>query len=241
MKMSNERLTKKVFLWDKAQYGNNWSYDMKNLFETLDSEEIFLNSELCDIAEVKLKIKNLNNELWENEILSKPKLRTYRLFKNEYEPEPYLLSYLPKYDRSLLCQFRTGILPLNIETGRFKNVKDPITGHMRKLTIQERVCDMCQLNEVEDEFHFLCRCTAYNDRRQLLFQIIEMKHELFSDLPLWEKFIFVMRNCNVELSKYIKYCWNVRKDQITIIFILNLNIFFFFLDYISSKILNSNI
>jgi hypothetical protein len=41
---------------------------------------------------------------------------------------------------------------LNIETGRFYN-----------LDRHERVCSMCNLNVVEDEYHFILQCEKYID------------------------------------------------------------------------------
>jgi hypothetical protein len=37
-----------------------------------------------------------------------------------------------KYSRSLYAQFKSGILPLHIETGRYANIRDPHTGNHRK-------------------------------------------------------------------------------------------------------------
>ena len=66
--------------------------------------------------------------------------------KNEIKTEEYILSNIPKYKRSILCQLRIGILPLEIETGRYSRKK-----------LEERICKLCQL-DVEDETHFLCVC-----------------------------------------------------------------------------------
>ncbi len=44
-----------------------------------------------------------------------------------------------------LCQFGIVILPLHIETGRFRDER-----------IDERVCLLCNSGEVENEIHFLC-------------------------------------------------------------------------------------
>ena len=48
---------------------------------------------------------------------------------------------------------------LNIETGRFYN-----------LDRHERVCSMCNLKVVEDEYHFILQCEKYIDvRRRYLY------------------------------------------------------------------------
>ena len=44
---------------------------------------------------------------------------------------------------------------LNIETGRFYD----LDGH-------ERVCSMCNLNAVEDEYHYILQCEKYIDVRR---------------------------------------------------------------------------
>ncbi len=58
-------------------------------------------------------------------------------------------------------QFRIGILPLHIETGRFRNVK-----------INERKCYVCNNEYMENEFHFLFVCNAYIEFWNVLYNDI---------------------------------------------------------------------
>ena len=104
------------------------------------------------------------------EINTKPKLRTYKLFKNTYESEPYVTRYLSRSSRSIFSQFRTGILPLRIETGRYNNVP-----------LQDRLCVYCQEEEIEDEFHFLLECPLYTDMRQDLLSQCNQLEPNFQD------------------------------------------------------------
>ena len=39
-------------------------------------------------------------------------------------------------------------------------------GRYLDLEINQRVCSMCNLNDIEDEFHFILRCPADNDLRK---------------------------------------------------------------------------
>ena len=41
------------------------------------------------------------------------------MFKDIVEPETYIIKCMLRRRRSLMSQFRTGILPLEIETGRY--------------------------------------------------------------------------------------------------------------------------
>ena len=58
------------------------------------------------------------------------------------------------FSRSFIAQLRLGILPLRIETGRFENLKDSLTGRFRKLKVEVRKCQICNLDDIEDEKHF---------------------------------------------------------------------------------------
>ena len=72
--------------------------------------------------------------------------------------EVYNLKYLPPYLRSCLAQFRAGILPIEIELGRYRNVP-----------AEQRLCPLCTLGEPEDECHFVFRCEHFANLRTIMF------------------------------------------------------------------------
>ena len=57
---------------------------------------------------------------------------------------------LHKNERSKFAQFRCGVLPLRIETGRFVGVKP-----------EDRLCHLCNNNTQENETPFLLDCSLY--------------------------------------------------------------------------------
>ncbi len=57
----------------------------------------------------------------------------------------YLMMDIGRKERSYMAQFRLAILPLRIETGRYRGED-----------IYERVCTMRDTREVEDEMHICC-------------------------------------------------------------------------------------
>ena len=59
-----------------------------------------------------------------------------------------------------------GILPLHIETVRFMKILVNDTGLYRNLNVNERTCNICNLNRVEDEMHFFFGCNVYADDRE---------------------------------------------------------------------------
>ena len=94
---------------------------------------------------------------WVHHCETKPKLRTYRTFKETLEVASHISCNMPKYDRSLISQLRLGILPLRIETGRYSNIPEA-----------DRICLLCNGNHVESELHFLFKCELYNLERTRL-------------------------------------------------------------------------
>ena len=142
LNMNSERLTKKIFL---ADYGSNsgWCQELKLLFETLDMKDIYENFHLCDINLAMVKLRENFETKRKIKVNNKPKLRTYKTFKTSFETSKYIKWNLEKSDRSLLAQFMCGILQLRVESGRFINLK-----------LEERICQLSDLNCIEDEFHF---------------------------------------------------------------------------------------
>ena len=63
-----------------------------------------------------------------------------------------------------------GLLHLPIETGRYKNVFDRETGIHRKMDVNERTCNVCKLDVVEDEIHFLLNCKIYHNARREFYE-----------------------------------------------------------------------
>ena len=137
---------------------------------------------------------------WLTSVEAKPKLGTFKTFKESPIAEHYLSLNVPKGLRSLCAQLRCGVLPLNIETGRYHGVPADL-----------RKCELCQLDEVEDEFHFICRCVIYRDCRQLLYAHMLRICNDFASLSDRDKFITIMQSCDQHVMKFISTAWETRR------------------------------
>ena len=71
--------------------------------------------------------------------------------------------------RRLLAKLRLGVLPLEIEKGRRSN-----------LDRSDRLCKLCQTNEVEDEIHFLLKCPVFESTRSQFINSIMALHPNFA-------------------------------------------------------------
>ena len=113
------------------------------------------------------------------------KLRTYKLIKNKFGIEKYL-ELNERSVRKALSAFRISAHKLNIERGRYLNLK-----------VEDRQCSIC--NVIEDEIHALCQCKKFNVLRIQMYQTIIKKlniyksdKEIFIDM-LWP----ISHDCDV--------------------------------------------
>jgi len=209
VKMDNSRLTKRVFLWCYRYPVNNWCGEIRNLAVALDMINVYDSVSLFNLDEVKIKYRSMMSNEWITEIQSKPKLRTYRHFKDNFEVEPYVKYHVPKASRSIFAQFRMGILPLCIETGRFKRILVNDTGMYRNLNVNERTCNVCNLNMVEDEKHFLFYCNTYAFERQQFFENCHVDHiNIDTNYLLY----LLMKHEWKSTLRFINTIWDKRKS-----------------------------
>lgn len=113
------------------------------------------------------------------------KLRTYRLYKSNFQTETYVKINMSRDQRRILSKFRCCNLPLAIETGRYTKPKTPLN---------ERTCKFCPTSPVEDETHFFIECDFYSDIRYDLFEAASKLHENFYSFNSTEKLCFIMNS-----------------------------------------------
>ena len=141
------------------------------------------------------------------------KLRTYRLFKQTIHYEPYLNLKLSKNIMKKYSQFRLSAHKLNIETARhIRTSKDQ--RNQQKLIA--RKCTKCQLNEDEDEFHFLMICSKYDDERTIFLEEIYKDNKNTRSLSMKEMFIWLLSNeddriCN-RLVRFVNQTFKIRES-----------------------------
>ena len=169
---------------------------------------------LCDLNHAKKLFETLTESEWRLSVDAKPKLRTYKLFKQNYFTEHYVLNHLSKYERSLISQLRFGILPLRLETGRYRNITDNTTGKLRNLKPEERVCEICETNNIENEYHFLCICPKYAKERSIMYNSLSKKYPEFNFLTNDDKFYYILNNANKVLGSFLTKSWEIRKSSL---------------------------
>ena len=127
----------------------------------------------------------------------------YARFKHEFEMEHYLDFITEKKYKIALTKFRLSSHDLAIERGRFEHIER-----------NNRLCRYCNLNMIENEYHFLLVCPLYRDLRKKYFQIY------YCHWPTMNKFDDLMaktsKHAILNLSKFVFYAMRLRDSvQIT--------------------------
>ena len=110
------------------------------------------------------------------------------------------MSIINHQKRALTTKLGMGILPIKIETDRIIN-----------MPLEERICELCRMNEIEDEEHFLCKCPVYDDLRYSLYRRAQDVCFDFNTYTSEEKLISLMKYVWRDVSTYIVNAWNRRK------------------------------
>ncbi len=170
----------------------NWCHLTMNMFDN-DELAYLREADNCLGKGVVLEEANAHftNETispWENNLhrtvrVGNNKLRTYRTFKSDFETEMYLKKPIPFKVRQSFAMFRCGSAALRIEPVRYENV-----------AVNDRICQLCDCGNVEDERHFLISCIALNYERHNLYIPVSQSVTDFNLLSDESKFLTLMSN-----------------------------------------------
>ena len=204
--MDDQRLPKIVLNWDMKTCTPGWARDVSNIVNEIGLYSSFINKIPICIENAKHELEKIEITQWEENVNNMDKLRTYANFKWSFGVEKYVKTLLSKSHRSFLAQFRCGILPIRIETGRFQG-----------LHIRDRLCEVCNQCCIEDEIHFLLECPTYECERNTLFIKANFYYENFNELEDDVKLCIFMNDEDLfgSVAKYIDSAYHKRSEVLT--------------------------
>ena len=101
-------------------------------------------------------------------------------------------------------QLRISAHKLEIENGRYS-----------KKPVDDRTCNKCFQNQVEDEMHFICNCSFYNSERVKFFDYIRDTVPIFACLNSFDKMVWLMACENKDFvnifAEFVSTCFTLRK------------------------------
>ena len=67
IKMPDESITKKIFLWDYRQYNNNWCSEIENILDNVGLANLYETKSFCNIQSLQLKLRTEYQVEWEQQ------------------------------------------------------------------------------------------------------------------------------------------------------------------------------
>ena len=190
--MEGDRLNKAIFKWSRRQKKSNEAKFQKLLDNFKCS--LTVSDKKAAVKNLVEKIRNFEQIEWYNELWNDKgneengnKLRCYRLFKCRKETEHYVSKSMPREARKAIARLRSGTLPIYVELGRYHNIP-----------LQNRICNYCNSNAVEDEKHLLLDCELYKDiRHDMIKEMCSLKPD-FMERSILSQFCILMSTTSIQ-------------------------------------------
>ena len=169
------QFVKKIF----NDCGYNYIWDTQN-FINIDWLKTVIKQRLTDQF-----IQN-----WNSTVQNSSKAINYRIFKTQFEFEEYF-NILDHKDAISFCRFRTTNNKLPIETGRWRNI-----------VRENRLCTLCNDQEIGDEYHYIFKCNFFsNERKQCIKPYFINRH---NTIKFFELMCSKRKQVLKKMCKFIK-------------------------------------
>ena len=111
----------------------------------------------------------------------------------------YIINYnIPIKFRISLSKLRCSVHSLNVEVGRHNDIEYNL-----------RTCSICNSMDVEDEFHFVMKCPAYSNLRDIYLPNVNVDKCSVDD---FYSLLNSSRDEVLQLSKFIYYAFRLRDE-----------------------------
>ena len=156
---SRDSLIYKAFynMKDSRQNVIGWALDVKTLLNNLGFAYLW-NNENISRLQLNSVIDRLHDQYLQGfyaELRTSSKLSTYKEIKRCFTMEKYLACVKNAKHRTTLTRFRCSAQKVAIEEGRFRNIE-----------CNARLCTKCNMQTIENEYHFLMACPLYREMRK---------------------------------------------------------------------------
>ena len=106
LEMSENRLTRRIFIWDYTKCRNNWWHEVRNILKSTEFGDKYLSAlnntqnAIISIDTAKDKLMRKHKHKWGNDVASQTKLDNYKIMTHEFGAEEYVKFVMSKKLRS---------------------------------------------------------------------------------------------------------------------------------------------
>ena len=187
-------------LHEQNQHSSPWLKKIEQILNTCGMGHVWLNPEAVQYnwlkKAIELRLSDMYIHEWQNQVDTMSSCIIYRSIKPYFKSEKYLtLSNIS--DRINICKFRC------------RNIKIPVVllGYVNSnIAYENRLCPICTMNEIGDEYHYILKCPAFQDQRSRYLS------EFYLRNPNMDKFSQLFQsNNNTVLSKLARLVLEINK------------------------------
>ena len=187
-------------LHEQNQHYSPWLKSIEQILNTSGYGNVWQNPDAVEHNWLKKTIERRLSDIyiqnWQQQVNTMSSCIIYRSIKPYFKSEKYLmLSNIS--DRISICKFRC------------RNTKIPVVilGYANSNTAYEnRLCSICDMNEVGDEYHYILKCPAFQDHRN------QYLSEFYTTNPNMDKFAQLFQSSNnTVLCKLAKFTYEINR------------------------------
>lgn len=141
----------------------NWLCNVKDILNNLGMNDYWTKQDPGDIKIFLINIRQrLQDQFYQQNdavLDTSPKCLIYKHFNTSRQMAQYLSKPIAEHRRIAISKLRLSAHTLAVETGRYARIDR-----------ENRLCTMCDRNEIEDEYHVTLICPKYRELRNRLIK-----------------------------------------------------------------------
>ena len=184
-----------------------WSSNIMSLLNELGFSYLW-NDQALSRSQLNMVIQRIYDHFFQEYYASydiSSKMDVFKTITKHFKLEKYISCIDIEKHRVALSRLRCSAHKLMIEEGRYRGVER-----------NERVCPLCTMNVVEDEYHFLLVCPMYRELRKKYLP------SFYCRWPSKNKFIKLLNDNQVSvLKKLAKFVYIANEKRLSLLNDLN--------------------
>ena len=181
-----------------------WASKVRELLFQYGFGHVWLSEDVGDINHFmktfKQRLIDCSIQDWSARISESGKARHYTFIMPSLQAANYIFYNIPIKFRIALSKLKCSVHCLNVEVGRHN-----------KIDYQTRLCNLCDKQEIEDEYYFVIRCPIYKNLRDIYLPSVDSDRST-------EQLFYSLFNGNREqvlnLARFIYNAFKARGEKI---------------------------
>ena len=184
-------------------HSSPWLNNIEQILNNCGMRHVWLNPDLVDHNWLKKALEQRLSDIyiqeWQSQVDTMSSCITYRSIKPYFKQEKYLM--LPNIaDRINICRFRCRNTKIPVVTQGYTNRNNPTIAY------EDRICDLCDKNELGDEYHYILECPVFQTPRNRYIS------DFYKRNPSMEKFTLLLQSNSIAvLSKLAKLIHEINR------------------------------